>query len=209
MFKLTVAILPPCSKIRREGLLDDENWEVGEFGRGEEKHMVRNWLALVGQFSKCDMYLGCWVVGITGNQPRTMRIHTYTWERVSSVQSLSPVQSLSRVQLFATQDCSTPGLPVHHQLLESTQTRIHPVGDAIQLSHPLSSPSPLTFNLSQPQSLFQWVSSSLRWPKDWSFSLESVFPMNIQDWFLLGLTSLISLLSKRLSRVFFSTSLIL
>ena len=55
---------------------------------------------------------------------------------------------------------STPGLPVHHQLLESTQTHVHWVGDAIQSSHPLSSPSPPALNLSQHQGLFQWVSSS-------------------------------------------------
>jgi len=55
--------------------------------------------------------------------------------------------------------CSMPGLPVHHQLLEPTQTHVHCVSDAILPSHPLSSPSP-TFNLSQDQGLFQWVSSS-------------------------------------------------
>ena len=55
-------------------------------------------------------------------------------------------------------DCSMPGLPVHHQLLEFTQTHVHWVGDAIQPSHPLSSPSP-TFNLSQHKGLFKWVSS--------------------------------------------------
>ena len=54
-------------------------------------------------------------------------------------------------------DCSTPGFPVHHQLLEFTQTHVHRVGDAIQPSHPLSFPSPPTFNLSQHQGLFQWV----------------------------------------------------
>ena len=57
-------------------------------------------------------------------------------------------------------DCSTPGLPVHHQLPEFTQTHVHWVGDASQPSHPLSSPSPPAFNLSQHQGLFQWVSSS-------------------------------------------------
>ena len=51
-------------------------------------------------------------------------------------------------------DCSTPGLPVHHQLLEFTQTHVYHVGDAIQPSHPLSSPSPPAFNLSQHQGLF-------------------------------------------------------
>ena len=56
-------------------------------------------------------------------------------------------------------DCSTPGLPVHHQCPEFTQTHVHWVSDAIQPSHPLSSPSP-AFNLSQHQDLFNWVSSS-------------------------------------------------
>ena len=52
-------------------------------------------------------------------------------------------------------DCSTPGFPVHHQLLELAQTRVHRVGDAIQPSHPLLSPFPPAFNLSQHQGLFQ------------------------------------------------------
>ena len=56
-------------------------------------------------------------------------------------------------------DWTMPGLPVHHQLPEPTQTHAHWVNDAIQPSHPLSSPSPPTFNLSQHKSLFQWVSS--------------------------------------------------
>ena len=57
-------------------------------------------------------------------------------------------------------DCSTPGLPVHHQLQEFTQAHIHCVSDAIQPSHPLSSRSPPTFNLSQDQGLFKLVNSS-------------------------------------------------
>ena len=56
-------------------------------------------------------------------------------------------------------DCSTPGLPVHHHLPEPTQTRVHWLGDVIQPSHPLSSPSPPAFNLSQDQGLFWWVGS--------------------------------------------------
>ena len=56
-------------------------------------------------------------------------------------------------------DCSTPGLPVHHQFPELAQTHVHWVSDAIQPSHPLSPPSPPAFNLSQHQGLFQWVSS--------------------------------------------------
>ena len=66
-------------------------------------------------------------------------------------------------------DYSTPGFPVHHQLLELTQTCVHRVGDAIHPSHPLLSPSPPAFNLSQHQSLS--VSAlPIRWPKYWSFS---------------------------------------
>ena len=68
----------------------------------------------------------------------------------------SSVQSLSHVRLSVTpMDCSTPGFPVHHQLPELAQTHVHRIGDAIQPSHPLPSPSPLAFNLSQHQGLFQ------------------------------------------------------
>ena len=74
-------------------------------------------------------------------------------------------------------DCSTPGLPVHHRLLEFTQTHVHQVGDAIQPSHPLSSPSPPAFNLPQHQGLFNESALHIRWPKYWSFSF-SVNPSN-------------------------------
>ena len=67
-------------------------------------------------------------------------------------------------------NCSTSGLPVHHQLLEFIQTHVCWVSDAIQPSHPLSSRSPPVFNLSQHQGLFQWVSSSHQVAKVWSFS---------------------------------------
>ena len=76
-------------------------------------------------------------------------------------------------------DCSIPGLPVHHQLLELTQTHGHWVGDTIQPSHPLSSPSPPTFNLSQKtQRVFSNESVlRIRWPKYWGFSF-SISPSN-------------------------------
>ena len=67
----------------------------------------------------------------------------------------SSVQSLSCVRLCDPMNRSTPGLPVHHQLPEFTQTHGHRLGDAIQPSHPLLSPSPPASNLSQPQDLFQ------------------------------------------------------
>ena len=69
-------------------------------------------------------------------------------------------------------NCSTPGLPVHLQLLESTQTHIHWVGDVIQPSHPLLSPSLPVLNLSQHQGLFQWVSSSHRVARVLEFQLQ-------------------------------------
>ena len=69
-------------------------------------------------------------------------------------------------------DCSMLGFPVHHQLPELTQTHVHWVSDAIQLSHPLSFPSPPTFNLSQHQGLFQWVSSSHQVAKVLEFQLQ-------------------------------------
>ena len=66
----------------------------------------------------------------------------------------------SCLTLCNSMGCSMPGLPVHHQLLEFTQTHVHWVGDAIQPSHPLSSPSPPAFSLSQHQDIFKWVNSS-------------------------------------------------
>ena len=67
----------------------------------------------------------------------------------------SSVQSLSCVQLCDSMDCSMPGFPVHHQLLELAQTHVHRFGDALQPSHPLSPASPPAFNLSQHQGLIQ------------------------------------------------------
>ena len=88
---------------------------------------------------------------------------------VGSVQSSSVAQSCPT--LCDHMDCSTPGLPVHHQLPESTQTQVHWVSDVIQPSHPLSSPSP-AFNLSQDQGLFQWVSSLHQVAKVLEFQLQ-------------------------------------
>ena len=70
------------------------------------------------------------------------------------------LSQFSRVRLCDHMDCSTPGFPVHHQLQEPTQTHVHCISDTIQPSHPLPFPSPLAFNLSQHQGLFQWVGSS-------------------------------------------------
>ena len=84
----------------------------------------------------------------------------------------SSVQSLSRVRLCDPMTRSTPGLPVHHHLLEFIQTHVHRVRDAIQPSHPRSSPSPPALNPSQHQSLFQRVNSSHEVAKVLEFQLE-------------------------------------
>ena len=100
------------------------------------------------------------------NTQYTLKQHwTLSFMMFSSVQSC--------LILCDPMGCSTPSLPVHHQLPELTQTHVHQVGDAIQPSHPLSSPSPPAFNLSQHQGLFQWVSSSHQVAKvlDFSFSI--------------------------------------
>ena len=88
----------------------------------------------------------------------------------SSVAQLCPT-------LCNPMDCSLPGLPVHHQLLELTQTHVHWVSDAIQPSHPLSSPSPPAFNLSQHRVFSNESVIHITWPKYWSFSF-SISPSN-------------------------------
>ena len=105
-------------------------------------------------------------------------------------------------------DCSTPGFPVHHQLLELAQTHVHRVGDVIQPSHPLSSPSPPAFNLSQHQGLLQWMNQFFASGAQsiGASASASVLPMNIQDWFPLGWTGWISLQSKGLLSVFSNTT---
>ena len=83
----------------------------------------------------------------------------FSHQLVTVVTSYSQLQRVSPT-LCNLMDCSTPGFPAHHQIPELTQTHVHWVSDAIQPSHPLSSPSPPAFNLSQDHGLLQWLSSS-------------------------------------------------
>ena len=113
----------------------------------------------------------------------------------------SSVQLLSHVQLFAT-----PRTTTHQPLCPSPTTRVYPnscpwIGDAIQPSCPLSSPSPPAFNLSQHQGHFKWVSSSHQVAKVLEFQLQHQSFQGIFNWFPLGWTGWISLLSKGLLRV--------
>ena len=124
-------------------------------------------------------------------------------ETISSFQFSSVTQSCPT--LCDPMDCSTPGLPVHHQLPEVTQTHVHWVSDAIW--H-LILCRPLLLLPSVFASIRVFSNESVlhfRWPNYWTLASASVLPMNIQDWFPLGLTGLISLLFKGLSRVFSST----
>ena len=128
--------------------------------------------------------------------------YRYIYIYYQSVRSVA--QSCSTLRPL---DYSIPGFPVHHQFPELAQTHVHWVGDGIQPSHPLSPPSPPTFNLSQHQGLFQWVSSLHQVAKVLEFQLQhQSLQWVIQDWFPSGLTGWISLPSKGLSRVFSNTT---
>ena len=125
----------------------------------------------------------------------TLPLHTYGhWN--------TPVQFSSAAQSYLTlcdpMDYRTPGFPVLHQLPEFTQTHVHQGRDAIQPSHPLSSPSPPAFNPSQPQGFFQLVSSSHQMAKVLEFQLQHQSFQWTQDWFPLRMTGWISLQSKGL-----------
>ena len=100
----------------------------------------------------CPQYFALLWMQLCHNLEGDCREESAICQSVSSVAQSFPA-------LCSPMDCSMPGLPVHHQLLEFTQTHVHWVSDAIQPSHPLLSPSPPAFNLSQHQGLFQWVSS--------------------------------------------------
>ena len=131
------------------------------------------------------------------------------WFILTAVQSVVLLCSVARLCLTVCDpmDCRTPGFSIPHHLLEFAQVHVHWISDAIRLSHPLSPPSPLP-------SIFPSIGSS---PLSWLFTSggqsigasasASVLPMNSQRWFPLGLTGLISLLSKGLSRVFSSTTI--
>ena len=135
-----------------------------------------------------------------------MHLHcSSNFMKISTSVQLSSVAQLC-VTLWDPMECSTPGFPVHHQLPEVLQTLVHWVGDAIQPSHPLSSPSPPAFKLSQNRyfPMSQFFASD-----DQTIGVSasaSVLSMNIKDWFPLEWTNWISLQSKGLSRVFSNTT---
>ena len=113
---------------------------------------------LLMRYSKISVSRASWV-------SIQIKVRVNFWLQFSSV-------AQSCLTLCNPMDCSTPGFPVHHQLPELTQTHVHWVRDAIQPSHPLSSPSPPVFDLSQHQDLFQWVSFSHQVVKVLEFQLQ-------------------------------------
>ena len=134
------------------------------------------------------------------NEASVLTSRFQSWVRFSSV------HSLSHIQLCDSMDDSTPGFPVYHQLPELAQTHVHRVSDAIQPSQPLYSPPPLAFIFPRIMGLpnDQFFISS-----DQSIGVSasaSFLPMNIQGWLPSGLTGLISLQSKGLTRVFSNTT---
>ena len=138
------------------------------------------------------------------NQPHKRELSQRSKDSTYTAQFSSVAQSY--LIIWDPMNRSMPGLPVHQQILEFNQTYVHQVGDAIQLSHPLSSPSPPAPNPSQHEGFFP-VSHLFAWGGQ-SIGVSdsaSVLPMNTQDWSL-GWTGWISLLSKGLSKVFSNTT---
>ena len=110
-----------------------------------------------------DKYLCCPIIFVSKiccqKLPRISQIpYPIKVKVVEQILQFSSVAQ-SCLTLCDPMDCSMPGFPAHHQFIELAQIHVHRLGDAIQPCYPLSSPSPLAFNLSQHQGLFQWVSS--------------------------------------------------
>ena len=112
----------------------------------------------------------------------------------------------SCLNLCDPMDCSTPGLPVYHQLPESTETHVRWVGDAIQPSHPVIPFSTCPQSFPASGSFSNESVLRIRWPMDWSFSFSISLSNEHQDWSPLEWTGWITLQSKGLSRVFSNTT---
>ena len=166
----TPVLVPGKSHGQESGRLQAMGWE----------RVRHNWgTSLSLSFKKCSAHVGqeiedsskcvcvCACVRVCVCVCVCVCVVILTWD---SVQFSSVTQSC--LTLCNPMNCSTPGLPVHHQLLEFTQTHVCWVSDAIRPSHPLSSLSPPAFNLSQHQGLFKWVSPSHQVAKVLEFQLQ-------------------------------------
>ena len=130
---------------------------ISGLGRSPEKEMTTHSSILTWKIPRTEEPGGLWSMG-QKTSDTIWRLSTYALTLEEPVSQSVP--SFSPIRLCDPMDCSTPGFPVHCQLQELAQTHVHRAGDAIQPSHPLLSPSPPAFNLSQHQGLFQGVSSS-------------------------------------------------
>ena len=147
-----------------------------------------------------------WSSSFKMQMPVKKRIKSFTYFKTSLRILLLFTQSCPT--LCDSMDCSPPGFPLLHHLPEFAETHVHWVRDAIQPSHPLSSPSPPTFNLSQHQGLFNVSVLHIRWPRYWSFSF-SISPSNEYsklisfriDWF--DLLAVQETLKSLLQHIFF------
>ena len=144
---------PPGSSVRRISQARILEWVAIPFSRGSFWFRDRTHVSCISCIDRQVLYR--WA----------------TWEALKIMYQFSSVAQ-SCLTLCDLMNRSTPGLPVHHQLPEFTQTHVHWVGDAIQPSHPLSSPYPPAPNPSQHQSLFQWVNSSHEVAKVLEFQLQ-------------------------------------
>ena len=163
---------------------DREAWRAAAYGVTKSWTRLSDWTT-----TKWEIWRNRYNCGLE-------TVWEWIW-RCCSVVQLYPA-------LWNPMDCSTPGFPVLHYLPEFAQTHVHWVGDAIQPSHPLSSPSPPAFNLSSIRVFSSESALHIRWPKYWSFSIS---PSNEYSGLISSRSDRFDLLAvKGLSRVFSSTT---
>ena len=189
--------MPSCS-IKLHNLLEKNIYSISD---------VLFTKSLGTYFWRFLLWIGCpaWISDFDNNlYPIICSLYLFPCSPFHGVQFSSVAQSCPT--LCDPIDCSTPGLPVHHQLPQFTETHVHGVNDAIQLSHPLPSPSPPAVNLFQHRS-FQISQFFTSGGQSIGVSAStSVLPMNTKDWSPLGWTGWISLQSKGFSRDFSNTT---
>ena len=141
-----------------------------KYSKRERRKRSEFFLTLEYRFHWIDSKTDCKIFTINNLEVATIKKRFKVYIQFNSV-------TQSCLTLCDSMDCSTPAFPIHQQLLGLSQTHVHWVSDAVQPSHPLSSPFPPAFNLSQHQGLSNESVLLIRWPKHWSFSF-SISPSN-------------------------------
>ena len=158
------------------GFPRQEYWSVAlSFSRGSSQLRHRTWVSFISGLPTEPPGKPCWSYWQLSNFAYILQcipIDTSKWSQLYPIWAFSSVQVITQscLTLCYPMSCSTPGLPVHHQLPEFTQTHVHWVGDAIQPFHPLSSPSPPSIFPSIRVFSNELVLLRIRWSKYWSFS---------------------------------------